>query len=155
MTPLRQAVVAEAQGWLGTAYRHQASLKGVACDCLGLVRGVWRAVIGPEPEAPGAYRPDWAETQGEETLLAAARRHLVELDPAAAQPGDVVLFRMSAQALVKHCAILSAAPGPAEPQARMIHAYWGRACVESWLGPWWARRLSHAFAFPETDPWRR
>ena len=28
--------------WIGTPYRHQASLKGVGCDCLGLVRGVWR-----------------------------------------------------------------------------------------------------------------
>lgn len=23
----------------------------------------------------------------------------------------------------------------------MIHAYWGRAVVESWMGPWWRRRL--------------
>jgi hypothetical protein len=30
----------------------------------------------------------------------------------------------------------------------MIHAYWGRAAVESWLGPWWRARLAFAFAFP-------
>ena len=46
-----------ARGWIGTPYRHQASLKGVGCDCLGLVRGVWREVMGEEPEAPPAYRP--------------------------------------------------------------------------------------------------
>lgn len=46
----RAAIVAEARAWLGTPYRHQASLKGVGADCLGLVRGVWRAVVGPEPE---------------------------------------------------------------------------------------------------------
>lgn len=154
-SPLQQAVLAEARAWLGTSYRHQASLKGVACDCLGLVRGIWRDVIGPEPEAPPAYRADWAECGDEETLLAAARRHLVEIDPACARPGDVLMFRMTPEALVKHCAILSALPNATEPQRRMIHAYWGRACVESWIGPWWSRRLSHAFSFPETDPWRR
>ncbi len=29
--------------------------KGVGCDCLGLVRGVWRAVYGADPEHPPAY----------------------------------------------------------------------------------------------------
>ncbi len=28
--------------WLGTPYRHQGRRKGVGCDCLGLVLGVWR-----------------------------------------------------------------------------------------------------------------
>ena len=42
-TITRDAIVAEARAWIGTPYRHQASLKGVGCDCLGLVRGVWRA----------------------------------------------------------------------------------------------------------------
>ena len=46
----RNDIVAETRGWIGTPYRHQASLKGVGCDCLGLVRGVWRACVGDEPE---------------------------------------------------------------------------------------------------------
>lgn len=54
----RAAIVAEARGWIGTPYRHQASLKGVGCDCLGLVRGVWRNCIGDEPETPPPYAPD-------------------------------------------------------------------------------------------------
>lgn len=45
----RDALVAEARSWIGTSYRHQASVKGVGCDCLGLVRGVWRACLGEEP----------------------------------------------------------------------------------------------------------
>ena len=59
---VRAAVLAEARSWLGTPYRHQASRKGVGCDCLGLVRGVWRTLDGTEPEAPGPYAADWAET---------------------------------------------------------------------------------------------
>lgn len=146
----RAAIVAEARSWLGTPYRHQASRKGAGCDCLGLVRGVWRGLYGEEPAAPPPYAADWAETGGRETLLEAARRHLVEVPLADWRPGDVLLFRMSPEACVKHCAIVSA-PAPGDPERRIIHAYWGRAVVESWLGPWWRRRLVHAFSFPDVS----
>ncbi len=42
-------IVRRARGWLGTPYHHQASVKGVGCDCLGLIRGLWRELCGPEP----------------------------------------------------------------------------------------------------------
>lgn len=145
----RPEIVAIARTWLRTPYRHQASLKGAGCDCLGLVRGVWRELYGAEPESLPAYRPDWAETGGRETLLEGARRHLAEVTPAEMRPGDVLLFRMAADALVKHAAILSALPTAQDSQPRMIHAYWGRAVVESWIGPWWARRLAFVFRFPD------
>lgn len=146
----RAAIVAEARSWIGTPYRHQASRKGAGCDCLGLVRGVWRSLYGAEPEAPPAYRADWAETGGRETLLEGARRHLVERPSRAFQPGDVLLFRMSPEACLKHCAIASDGR-PGDPEPRIIHAYWGRAVVESWLGPWWRRRLAYVFSFPQTS----
>lgn len=145
---LRTQATAEARTWLATPYRHQASVKGWGCDCLGLVRGVWRALYGAEPQAVPAYRPDWAETGGAETLLEGARRWLHEIAPADARPGDVLLFRMAPGACAKHCAILSAAPTAQDADPRMIHAYWGRAVVESWAGPWWRRRLTAAFAWP-------
>ena len=75
----RDAIVAEARSWIGTRYRHQASLKGVGCDCLGLVRGVWRNCIGDEPETLPPYAPDWAEATGAEALASAALRHLVPI----------------------------------------------------------------------------
>ena len=88
----RTRIVAEARAFIGTPYRHQASLQGVGCDCLGLVRGVWRALHGVEPEAMPAYTRDWAEAAGIESLAEAARRHLVELgDCHAFAPGDVLL----------------------------------------------------------------
>lgn len=141
--------VAAAREWLGTPYRHQASVKGEGADCLGLVRGVWRATQGAEPEEMPAYQPDWAEVGGEETPLEAARRWLVEKPVEEMRPGDVLLFRMAEEAPAKHCAILSSVEGP-EP--RMIHAYWGRAVVESWMGPWWLRRLTAVFAWPSETP---
>lgn len=146
----RAAIVAEARTWIGTPYRHQASRMGAGCDCLGLVRGVWRGLYGAEPEAPPPYAADWAEVGARETLLEAARRHLVEIPVTAWRPGDVLLFRMSPDACVKHCAIVTAAT-PGEPEPRIVHAYWGRAVVESWLGPWWRRRLAYAFSFPDVS----
>jgi len=138
-------VVVAARGWLGTPYRHQASAKGQGADCLGLVRGIWRELVGREPEETPPYSADWAEVEAGERLLDAARRWLVEIPVGAARAGDVLLFRMSPGVAIKHCAILSADDGP-EP--RMIHAYWGRAVVESWMGAWWRRRLAAAFRFP-------
>lgn len=143
----RAAILDEARTWLGTPYLHQASVKGAGCDCLGLVRGVWRALYGAEPEAAPAYTPDWAERHGEETLLGAARRHLHQIDIEAATPGDVLLFRMDAHSPAKHAAIL-------DEEARLIHAYWGRAVVRSRFAPWWRARCAAAFEFPGVEKWR-
>lgn len=136
-----QAIIAAARGWLGTPYLHQASLRGVGCDCLGLVRGVWREVRGAEPEAPGAYTPDWAEAGGREDLAAAAARHLEPVEIGAMQPGDVLLFRWRAGLPAKHAAILSA-------PAAMIHAHDGARVAEVALTRWWWRRLAFVFRFP-------
>jgi NlpC/P60 family putative phage cell wall peptidase len=89
----RPDIVAIARRWLGTPYHHQASLEGAGCDCLGLVRGIWRELYGREAEALPPYSRDWAEATGEETLVAAARRHLIEIAPADAAPGAVLVFR--------------------------------------------------------------
>ena len=146
----RRAIVVEARSWIGTPYRHQASRKGAGCDCLGLIRGVWRGLYGEEPETPPPYAADWAEAGGRETLLEAARRHMVEIPVSGWRPGDMLLFRMSPDACVKHCALASAG-APGDSDQRIIHAYWGRAVVESWLGPWWRRRLTHTFSFPDVS----
>lgn len=142
----RHAILAEARDWIGTPYRHQASAKGIGCDCLGLVRGVWRALYGMEPEVAPAYTPDWAERHGRETLREAAQRHLNEVSPRDAAPGDVLLFRMDAQSPAKHAAIL-------DEEERIIHAYWGRAVVRSRFAPWWRQRCAGAFVFPGAAPW--
>ncbi len=140
----RPQILAEARGWIGTPYMHQASAKGAGCDCLGLVRGVWRSLYGDEPEPTPAYSPDWAEGGGAEALLEAARRWLKETPLDAAAPGDVLLFRMDAHSPVKHAAIM-------DEGGRIIHAYWGRAVVCSSLGAWWRARCAAAFQFPGLD----
>jgi len=138
-----EQVVAEARRWIGTPYQHQCSVQGAGCDCLGLVRGIWRAVIGAEPEAMPAYTQDWAEPSGQEVLLAAALRWL-QPQPAAAA-GDVLLFRMRDGSIAKHLGI-AAETGAS---ASFIHAYTGHGVIESPLSGPWARRIVARFAFPE------
>jgi NlpC/P60 family putative phage cell wall peptidase len=140
------AIAAEARAWIGTPYRHQASLKGVGCDCLGLVRGVWRELIGPEPERPPPYAPDWAEATANETLAQIAARYMTAVPLEAFGPGDVLLFRWRANMPAKHAAIVTSCTsnGP----ALMVHAHDGAAVAEVAIAPWWRRRLAFAFKFP-------
>ncbi|MEM9740397.1 MAG: peptidase P60 [Pseudomonadota bacterium] len=141
----RDVILLAARDWLGTPYRHQASMRGVGADCLGLLRGVWRDCVGPEPQVTPAYSPDWAEQTGEDTLIDAARCYLVERAVGTAMPGDVLVFRMATGVPAKHCAILST--GTVE-NGQILHAYWGRSVCETWLVPWWQRRIAGAFSFP-------
>jgi NlpC/P60 family putative phage cell wall peptidase len=137
----RADIVEAARLWLGTPYHHQASLRGVGCDCLGLVRGVWRDLYGDEPETLPPYSPNWAESLGVETLAAAALRHLLPVARGLEQPGDVLLFRWRAHLPAKHCAILSA------PDS-ILHAHDGVQVSEVAFSSWWRRHLSHSFSFP-------
>ncbi|WP_088348511.1 MULTISPECIES: NlpC/P60 family protein [Rhodomicrobium] len=139
---MRADIVALARSWLGTPYHHQASLKGVGCDCLGLVRGVYAEAFGRPAEAPPPYSRDWAEASGVETMLEAAARHLTRVNTADARPGDVLVFRLRPGAAAKHSAILTAPD-------RMIHAVEGAPVCEICLSPWWRRRIAAAFRFPE------
>lgn len=139
----KERIVAIARTWLGTPYRHQACVRGAGADCLGLVRGIWREVVGQEPEAPPPYTADWMETSGDEQLWRAADRLL---KPGTGdQPGDVLLFRMERRSPAKHLAIFAGGV----PEPTIIHAYSGRAVIESPFGESWRRRVVAAFRFPK------
>lgn len=147
MSGLGQQVVAAARGWVGTPYVHQAAAKGAGCDCLGLLRGVWREVLGREPQAVPAYSMDWSEPQGDERLWRAAIRHLTVKPVETAAVGDVVLFRMRQGAVAKHLGV----QGRVGDSPTFIHAYTGHGVVESPLSGPWARRIVARFAFPQED----
>ena len=138
-------ILCAARGWLGTPYRHQASCRGAGCDCLGLLRGLWREVLGTEPEAVPAYSMDWSEPAGDEQLWRAAKRHLWAKPLGDEAHGDVLLFRMRAQGVAKHLGVA----GHLGAQATFIHAYSGHGVVESPLTPPWRRRIVARFEFPE------
>ena len=136
-----ELVIAAARLWLGTRYVHQASVLGAGCDCLGLARGIWRDLHGPEPVTPPPYTRDWGEVGCEEVLAEAARRFLLEIPIAVAGTGALILFRMARGAPAKHCGIRTA--------TGLIHAYEGAGVIEE---PWssvWARKAAFAFLYPE------
>lgn len=139
----RDHVVRAARAWIGTPYHHQASVKGVGTDCLGLVRGVYADLYGHQAEDVPPYTRDWAEAIGVETMLAGARRHLIEVSPEDAAAGDIVIFRWRSGSIAKHAAILSA-------PARMIHAIEACPTAEVSYCGWWRRHVAAAFAFPGT-----
>lgn len=144
MAITRRQIIDEALDWIGTPYQHQCSHKHQACDCLGLVRGVWRAIYKNEPATIPPYTPDWAEQGQEEVLLNAARKYLVPIEIAKIKPADVLVFRMQEGVIAKHMAILL-------DDDLIVHAYWGRAVTRSFLSPFWSRRLVASFAFPNLE----
>jgi NlpC/P60 family putative phage cell wall peptidase len=130
-----------ARGWIGTPYVHQASVKGAGCDCLGLLRGVWRELHGSEPEDAPPYSPDWAEATGRETLREALARHMTEIPAARIAPGDVALFRMAPRGPAKHCGIVADRRGV----PTLIHARRNKRVSEEPFSAFWRRKLAHAF----------
>ena len=137
-------VVATARSWIGTPYMHQASVKGAGCDCLGLLRGVWREVLGSEPEAVPSYSMDWSEPQGDERLWRAGLRHLRPKPLTEAAAGDVLLFRMRDGSVAKHLGIQS----ETGTNAGFVHAYSGHGVIESALSAPWRRRIVARFELP-------
>lgn len=136
-------VIAEARLWIGTPYRHQQSTLGAGCDCLGLIRGVWRGLYGAEPEPVPPYAPDWAAA-GRDRMREAAERWL---KAAEAGPGAVILFKARQTArLATHCGLLT--------ENGMIHAtndpsLGAPGVIEMGLRPGMAAlMLPHAWAFP-------
>lgn len=140
------ALVTLARGWIGTPYVHQASLKGVGCDCLGLLRGVWREINGltQDPEALPPYSPDWAESCGQEILYLGLSRYLKLTAPADMGNGTVLLFRMNGLCPAKHCGILADAGG----RRTLIHARMNKQVSEEPFDSYWLRRLAFCFEVP-------
>jgi NlpC/P60 family putative phage cell wall peptidase len=108
---------------------------------------VWRELYGAEPEAVPPYTPDWSESSGEEAMLAGVRRHLAEVGRDDMRAGDILVFRMRPRSVAKHMGIV------AGDRARwtLIHAYSGRAVVESPLGPGLLARIAGVFRLPSTE----
>ncbi len=132
------ALVAAARGWIGTPWAHQASLKGAGCDCLGLLRGVWRELHGAEPEAVPPYAADWG---GAELLRDGLARHLALAPSAEIRPGDVALFRLVPRGPARHCGIV----GMRGAALTLIHARQNRAVREEPFSAFWQARLASVF----------
>lgn len=140
----RRDIVAAARGWIGTPYRHQASLKLVGCDCLGLVRGVWRETVGAEPQTIPSYGAGWTDAGTLDVLAEACGRYALQVPYTEFEAGDILLFRWRRHLPARHAGIASSA-------ALMVHAQEGAAAAEIPLNGWWRRHLAYAFRFPGVE----
>jgi len=96
----RAELIDEARDWIGTPYHHQAELKGVGCDCGGLIRGVSVALglIPPDyrqqlPEAVRAYPRDPVGDLGQMLCEWFWEQKGIK----SAEPGDVAIYAWPGQ----------------------------------------------------------
>ncbi len=139
--PTADNIIDEAHRWLGTPYRHQASVCGVGADCLGLVRGVYRELYGQEVELPPPYAR-YGQRGDAELLYAAALRHLTPVNEI--EPACVLLFRLRRRRPARHIAIYTGA-------GRMVHAMTGVGVCELDYHDRWQRYCIARFSFPQVS----
>lgn len=140
---LAEDIVAHARGWLGTPFHHQARLRGVGCDCLGLIVGVVNELelkdaqgtpLAAYDEVTYSREPDGAYLT--EKLVGL----LDEVPVADMQAGDLSLFKVRDNP--QHLAILTDYEG----SIGMIHCFaQARRVVEHRLDDDWKSRLLKVF----------
>ncbi len=135
-----QAIINAAKKWIGTPYRHQASTLYAGCDCLGLLRGVWREIMGDEPVKIPPYKADWRDWQNAYSLQKAAEEFLLKSDEEP-QAGDVILFQMIRNMPPKHCAIMI-------EKNQFVHAQEHIGVVKAALSEAWQKRIFAIYKFP-------
>ena len=113
-------VVRAARGLIGTPYHHQASVKGVGCDCIGVV--VLTAVECHMPEAHAWLRDvrrfSYTREPDPKMLLEAADEYLVEIPTTQMRMGDIPLMRAVNGTQPMHFGILSS-----DNPRYLVHAF--------------------------------
>lgn len=143
----REDVAAEARAWLGTPFVHQARLRGIGCDCAGLLIGVARSlgIVAPEFDVTAYPRsPDG------QSLLAHCDRWMRRITQAEMGIGDVIVIRWANDP--QHVGILA---GYLHGGLSMIHAYGtpdGKGSViEHRLDANFLRRIVQAYRLPGVE----
>lgn len=136
----RSEITQETRTWIGTKWQHQACLKGVACDCVGLLRGVYAALV--EPITPNIdYTREWPLYKSEEKMYTEFKKYFVEIPIEAAKEGDLLLFGFG-KGPAHHCAIVV-------QDGFIIHTWLDAGkVVESRMDDQWRGNRRYAFAFP-------
>lgn len=140
-------IVAHARAWVGTPFHHQARLKGIGCDCLGLVVGVVDELglkdangvqLAAYDEVTYSREPDGAYLIEKLTGL------LEEVPVDEARAGDLGLFKVRENP--QHLAILSNFEGA----LGMIHSFApARRVVEHRLDDDWKLRILKVFRWQQ------
>jgi cell wall-associated NlpC family hydrolase len=125
-------IVSAARECVGTPFRHQGRINGVALDCAGVLVHVFERLTLPYDDEKGYPRRPY-NGQLEAGLL--RQPHLIEINKGEIVSGDVVLFRIKKEP--QHIGIFTG--------ETLIHAYYstGRV-VEQSFNPW-RNQITHAY----------
>lgn len=130
-------IVKEARTWLNTPFRHQARLKGVGVDCLGVVIGVCKALKlaeGYDDITNYSRRPNSQKIQAE------IIKYGVPINLSDSMPGDIGLFKFTKEP--QHFAIFT--------DIGILHAYSDAGkCIEHGFDGIWENRLVQVYRLKE------
>lgn len=145
MTITRFDVVRAGRGWIDTPFHHQASVKGVGCDCIGLVAGVAAELHMPEAQAwlQDVRRRSYTREPDAKMLLEAASDYLVEIPIPHLGMADIPLMRPRNGREPMHFGILAC-----DHPRHLIHAYaQARRVVENCFEGEWASLTLRAYRY--------
>jgi NlpC/P60 family putative phage cell wall peptidase len=138
------AVIAEARTWKGTRFHHQAAVKGVGVDCVGLITGTgaafgWR----PDPDQFRRFR-NYARVPNPTRMLEALNLFLRPVPEGQMQLADVFYMQWR-EDVPTHLAILSEFDG----RPTIIHAWSeaGAVVEHGYVDPW-PDRLHSVWRYP-------
>ena len=139
----REQVISEAMSWLRTKFHDNACLKGVGCDCLGLLVGVYTAVGVVDAVEVPKYSAQFMLHRKDELYLGGLQKYCREVNEP--HKGDIALFKFGL--CYSHAGIVIKWP------TEMIHSYVGRGVefVNPSIDAQLKRRCATARFF---DPWK-
>ena len=106
-TAQREAIVAEAETWIGTPYIGWSCVKGVGVDCAQLLYGVFHACgHAPVLELPKDYPLMLGHHQASTQYIDVVMQFFREIPEAEAQAGDVVVWKLVGSLAFCHAAII-------------------------------------------------
>lgn len=142
MTITREEAVAEARAWLGTPFQHQGCLKGVACDCIGLVKGVGLALglVDYDPASPQAQAfASYSMMPDSKRMRQGLATWLLPIPVADVLPADILFMAWTREP--QHVALRT--------DHGIIHSYSGVGkVVEHVFDESWQRRVVAAYRYP-------
>lgn len=118
MSVIGPTVAAEAETWLGTPFRWQASVRGRGCDCKGLIAGVARQCGRPEAVSVEALAGDYG-FRVDPLRLRRGLARLFDRAQGEPEPGDVLLLKVHGTA--QHLAIHAPQPGRPMRAIQALH----------------------------------
>ncbi len=146
-----ERIIAAARTWVGTPYHHQAQLKGVGVDCVGLILGVGKesGFMSPDVDDRFAEFDGYSRVPNPRKMLRGMELFLQPApfawkQPTPPPPGSIGWFQWRSD-LPMHLAVIAETDG----RPTMIHAYsLADAAVEHTIDATWQQRLNSIWVFP-------